>query len=230
MGSRGLDGEALMKLFDATGPNPRVVRMFALEKSLEIDAEVLVLSIGEARSPAHLARNPLGQVPVLETDDGQYISEALAICEYLEELHPEPALIGRTAEERAETRMWARRVDLKICEPIIYGFKFSPVSFHPPGGSPPEDAHVANAMKALAREGLDWFEAQLQGRRYLCGDRYSLADILLYCFIEYGIAVGQPLLSGHAALAAWFDRVGAQPAAAASAQFWLGSKALDGTV
>ena len=219
-----------MKLFDATGPNPRVVRMFAAEKALDLPTEVLVLSIGEARSPAHLARNPLGEVPVLETDGGTFISETLAICDYLEELHPEPVLIGRNAEERAETRMWARRVDLKICEPILLGFKFSPVSFHPPGSSPPADAHVADAMKRLAREGLGWFDRQLRGRDYLCGERYSLADILLYCFVQYGIEVGQPLLFELPALAGWFDRVAARPAAAGSAQCWIGSKALDGTV
>jgi glutathione S-transferase len=230
MGSRVIDGEGLMKLFDAIGPNPRVVRMFALEKSLEIPAEVLVLSIGEGRSATHLARNPLGQVPVLETDDGGYISEALAICDYLEELQPEPALIGRTAEERGETRMWARRVDLRICEPITYGFKFSPVSFHPPGSSPPEDAHVANAMKALARENLSWFDAQLRERSFLCGDRYSLADILLYCFVQYGIEVGQPLLAERSALAGWVDRVGTRPAATESAECWIGTRSLDGTV
>jgi glutathione S-transferase len=192
--------------------------------------EVLVLSIGEARSPAHLARNPLGQVPVLETDDGQHISEALAICEYLEELHSTPTLIGRNAEERAETRMWTRRVDLRICEPISYGFKFSPVSFHPPGSSPPADLHVAEAMKRLAGEGLAWFDRQLQDRAYLCGDRYSLADILLYCFVHHGAEVGQSLLSEHPALTRWFDRVGARPAAFGSAQFQVDPMSLSGTV
>jgi glutathione S-transferase len=219
-----------MKLFDAIGPNPRVVRMFALEKALEIAADVLVLSIGEGKSPTHLARNPLGQVPVLETDGGGFISETLAICEYLEELHSEPPLIGRTPEERGETRMWTRRVDLTICEPIVYGFKFSPANFHPPGSSPPEDAHVADAMKALACKSLGWLDKQLKDRAYLCGDRYSLADILLYCFVQYGIEVGQPLLTERMALASWFDRVGERPAAANSEQCWIGTRALDGTV
>jgi glutathione S-transferase len=219
-----------MKLFDATGPNARVVRMFALEKALVIDAEVLVLSIGEGRSAGHLARNPLGQVPVLETDDDAYISEALAICDYLEELHPEPVLIGRTPGERAETRMWARRVDLKICEPVSLGFKFSPVSFHPPGSTPPADRHVADAMYGLAARSLAWFDEQLRDRTYLCGERYSLADILLYCFVDYRSEIGHPPLPEWTALADWFERVGARPAAAESAQCWLGSKSLAGTV
>jgi len=219
-----------MKLFDATGPNPRVVRMFAAEKALDIAAEVMVLSIGEARSPAHLARNPMGEVPVLETDGGAFIAETVAICEYLEELHPEPVLIGRSAEERAETRMWARRGHLKICEPIVHCCQFSPVSFHPEGSLYPVDPHVADAMRALARAHLAWFDGQLQDRAYLCGERYSLADILLYCFLQYGIEIGQLLRPEWRALAGWFDRVAMRPAAADSAQCKLGSKSLDGTV
>jgi glutathione S-transferase len=231
MGSCEIDGEDLMmRLFDATGPNPRVVRMFMLEKGLDVPAEVLVLSIGEARTAEHLARNPLGEVPVLETDSGAFISEALAICEYLEELHPEPMLIGRTAVERGETRMWTRRVDLRICEPIVYGFKYSPVSFHPDGSLFPVDSHVADAMKTLARANLDWFDRQLQDRAHLCGERYSLADILLYCFLQYRTEIGQPLRPEWTALASWFARVAARPAAAESAQCKLGSKSLDGTV
>ena len=219
-----------MRLFDAVGPNPRVLRMFLCEKAIDIPAEVLVLSIGEGRSREHLARNPLGEVPVLETDSGEHIAETLAICEYLEELHPAPALIGRTAEERAETRMWARRVDLRVCEPIIYGFKYSPVSFHPNDGQFPVDAHVAMAMKTLARANLAWFDAQLRGRAYLCGARYSLADILLYGFLHYGIEIGQLLRPEWTGLTGWFDRVGERPAAAESAQCRIGSKSLDGTV
>jgi glutathione S-transferase len=230
MGSRGLDGEDLMKLFDATGPNPRVVRMFILEKALDIPAEVLVLSIGEARSAAHLARNPLGEVPVLETDSGEFIAETLAICEYLEELHPEPVLVGRSAVERGETRMWTRRVDLRICEPIIYGFKYSPVSFHADGSLFPVNSRVADAMTMLVRTNLDWFDRQLQDRAYLCGERYSLADILLYTFLQYRTEIGQPLRPKWTALTSWFARVAARPAAVESAQCRLGSKSLDGTV
>ena len=104
---------------------------------------------------------------------------------------------------------------LRICEPISYGFKFSPVSFHPPGSSPPEDAHVAAAMKTLAQENLGWFDAQLRDRSYLCGDRYSLADILLYVFLDFGNTVGQPLNPEFANINAWFKRVAERPSAKA---------------
>lgn len=219
-----------MMLYDAAGPNPRVVRMFLLEKGLDLPTHVMVLGTGENRSPAHLARNPLGQVPVLETDDGSCIAEATAICDYLEELHPEPPLVGRSAEQRGETRMWTRRVDLMVCEPAMYGLRFSPVGAKLLGGRFPTEPRAAQAMKDIARENLGWFDGQLSGRRFLCGERFSLADVLLYCFLDYAISVGQSLQPEWVALAGWYTRTGERPAAAASLESRVNSMALSGTV
>ena len=101
-----------MKLYNSIGPNPHVVRMFMAEKGLTIETQDIDLMAGDNRKEAHLARNPHGQMPTLELDDGSYLSEITAICEYLEETNPKPAMIGSTAEQRAECRMWTRRVDL----------------------------------------------------------------------------------------------------------------------
>src|SRR5437016_14022937 len=101
-----------MKLYDSIGPNPRIVRMFMAEKDMEVPKQTVDLRGGENRQDAHLKRNPHGQMPTLELDDGSYLSEITAICEYLEEKKPSPAMIGATAEQRAECRMWTRRVDL----------------------------------------------------------------------------------------------------------------------
>src|ERR1700732_4515620 len=110
-----------MNLYDSIGPNPRIVRMFMAEKGIEMPKQTVDLRAGENRQEAHLQRNPHGQMPTLELDDGRYLSEITAICEYLEEKQPSPPLIGSTAEERAECRMWARRVDLNIGEPLPNG-------------------------------------------------------------------------------------------------------------
>src|SRR5260370_5959513 len=115
-----------MKLYDSIGPNPRIVRMFMAEKGIEIPKQTVDLRGGENRQAEHLKRNPHGQMPTLELDDGNYLSEITAICEYLEEKNPKPAMIGGTAEERAECRMWARRVDLNICEPLPHAPRSSP--------------------------------------------------------------------------------------------------------
>lgn len=214
-----------MMLYDAAGPNPRVVRMFLLEKELELPTHVMVLGTGENRTPAHLARNPLGQVPVLETDDGSCISETTAICEYVEELHPEPPLVGRTPVERGEARMWIRRVDLLVCEPVMYTLGFGPF-----GARRPTEPRAAEAMRAVVRENLSWLDGQLAGRSFLCGDRFSLADILLYSFLDYGISVGQGLEPEWTMLDGWYRRTGARPSAAASLESRVDSMALSGTV
>src|SRR5215472_17775965 len=107
--------ESNVKLYNSIGPNPQVVRMFLAEKGVKVPTEDVNLMAGENRQAAHLKRNPHGQMPSLELDNGQYVSEILTICEYFEETNPNPPLIGKTPEERAEARMWTRRIDLNIC-------------------------------------------------------------------------------------------------------------------
>ena len=105
-----------MKLYNSIGPNPRVVKMFIAEKGLNIPREQVDLMSGENRQDAYKTLNPSGTTPALETDEGVFLAEITAVCEYLEELHPNPPLIGTTPMQRAETRMWCRRIDLNIIE------------------------------------------------------------------------------------------------------------------
>lgn len=201
-----------MKFYNSVGPNPRVVRMFMAEKGITISTQEVDLMKGENRQADHLKRNPHGQMPALELDNGHFISEILAICEYLEDTHPKPALIGSNAEERAETRMWTRRIDLNVCEPMANGFRFSqglPL-FQNRIVTVPE---AAPGLKKIAQDRLKWLDGQLEGRDFVCGKRFSLADILLYGFIDFGGQVGQPLDASNKKLAAWFARVKERPSA-----------------
>lgn len=203
-----------MKFYNSIGPNPRVVRMFIAEKNLKIPTQEVDLMKGENRQADHLKRNPHGQMPCLELDDGRFVSEILAICEYLEETHPKPALIGSDAEERAETRMWTRRVDLNICEPMANGFRFSqglPL-FKDRIVTVPE---AADGLKKIAADRLRWLDGQIAGREFVCGKRFSLADILLYCFVDFGGQVGQPLDAANTNLSSWFARVKDRPSSKA---------------
>jgi len=203
-----------MKFYNSMGPNPHVVRMFMAEKGLKIPSAEVDLMAGDNRKPEHLARNPHGQMPTLELDDGSFISEILAICEYLEDTNPTPALIGANPKEKAEARMWTRRVDLNICEPLANGFRFSQGHrlFKDRIVTVPE---AADGLKKMAQDRLKWLDGQLEGREFLCGGRFTLADILLYCFLEFGNAVGQPLDPENKHVAAWFARVKARPSSAA---------------
>jgi len=205
-----------MKLYKSIGPNPRAVRMFLAEKGVTLPEVAVDLVGGENRkAPYNTTVNPAGQIPALELDDGTCLSEITAICEYLEEKHPTPVLIGSTPEERARTRMWTRRVDLKVCEPMANGFRFAEGLglFQNRLRCLPE---AAPGLKAIARDGEEWLEAQFTGP-WIAGDRFTLADILLFVFIDFGGGVGQPLDPAFSKLTDWFERVKARPSAAASA-------------
>lgn len=204
-----------MKLYTSIGPNPRVVKMFMAEKGLDIERVEVDLRAGENRQEAYLKVNPGGQTPALVLDDGSLVSEITAICEYLEERQPTPPLVGSTPEERGATRMWVRRVDLKICEPLANGFRFAE-------GLPMFQSRMlcvpeaAPGLKAMAQDGLKWLDSQLSGP-FIAGERFTLADILLFGFLDFGAMVGQPLDPANTKVAAWFERVKARPSAAASA-------------
>jgi glutathione S-transferase len=206
-----------MKFFWSVGPNPRVVKMFAAEKGLDLDTVTVDLRGGENRRPPYATDvNPAGQTPALQLDDGSVLTEVTAICEYLEEIKPDPVLIGASPEARARTRMWTRRADLKVCEPMANGFRYAE-------GLPLFESrmrtipHAAADLKAVAADGLDWFEANMGDGPWLAGADFSLADILLFCFLEFGAAVGQPMDPKRVKIGRWFEAVKARPSAAASA-------------
>jgi glutathione S-transferase len=206
-----------VKLYNSIGPNPRVVKMFLAEKGVDLPREAIDLMAGENRRDPYVSSvNPAGQTPALELDDGKVITEITTICEYLEEKHPEPALVGRTPEERAETRMWTRRVDLNICEPMANGFRYSDglAMFQNRMRCIPE---AAPGLKAVAQDKLSWLDGLMAGKTYIAGERLSLADILLFCFLDFGAAVGQPLNPENKNVSVWFERMKARPSAVASA-------------
>lgn len=203
-----------MKLYDSAGPNPHVVRMFLAEKGITLPVETVDLRAGDNRKEAHLKRNPHGQMPTLELDNGGYLSEIIPICEYIEEKHPTPPLIGTTAEERAECRMWTRRIDLNICEPLGHGFRYGEglKFFQDRIVTVPE---ASAGMKKVAADRLAWLNGQMAGKQFICGDRFTMADILLFCMVAFFAKVGQPLDPANANIAAWFERVKARPSAGA---------------
>jgi glutathione S-transferase len=204
-----------MKLYTGIGPNPRTVRMFMAEKGIELSLEKVDLMSAENRRPPYTAKNPAGQLPCLELDDGTHLAEITAICEYLEEKHPKPPLVGTTPEERAETRMWTRRIDLNIVEPMANGFRYGEglALFK-------ERIHVipqaAADLKEIAREKLAWLDGLMEGNDWICGSRFTLADVFLFAFADFGRTVGQPLDPKLGWLPGWFERVARRPSAAAS--------------
>lgn len=203
-----------MKLFNSMGPNPKVVRMFAAERGVKLDLQEVDLMAGENRQTEFMKLNPSGQLPALQLEDGTVVTEITAICEYLDELGGSSDLVGATPEARAETRMWARRIDLGILENLANGFRFAE-------GMPVFESritvipHAAADLKGIAQEKLSWLNDQMAGKQFVCGDRFTLADVMLFAFLEFGAQVGQPLNKDNINITAWYERVKGRPSAAA---------------
>jgi glutathione S-transferase len=199
-----------MKFYNSVGPNPRVVRMFMAEKGISIPSEEVNLMKGDNRREPYLQKNSIGQMPALELDSGHCVTEITAICEYLEDTNPNPPLIGDNAEKKAETRKWTRRIDLNICEPMAAGFRYSQ-------GLPlfkdriPTIPEAADGLKRVAQHYLKWLDGEMAGKEFDCGKRYTQADIMLFCFLDFGATVGQPLNPEFKNIAAWFGRVKERP-------------------
>ena len=204
-----------MKFYNSVGPNPRAVRMFMAEKGFDVPRVEVDLRGGENRREPYLKVNPAGQCPALELDDGSVLAEITAICEYVDEVKKDtPSLIGDTAEERAKTRMWVRRIDLNIMEPGANGFRFAEgiKLFQNRVHCIPQ---AADDLKATARKKLAWLDEQMGSKPFVAGDKLTLADIFLFAFVDFFGTVGQPLSPDCKNLTAWFGRMKARPSAAA---------------
>ena len=203
-----------MKLLNSVGPNPHVVRMFAAEKNLTLPLEEIDLMGGANRQDEYLSKNPGGQLPCLQADDGTYIAEITAICEYLDEVGGGESLIGNTAEEKAVTRMWTSRVDLNICEPLANGFRYSeglPI-FKDRMITIPE---AAEGLKEIAKSRIAWLDGLMTQGEFISGSKICLADILLYCFLKFGQSVGQPYDTQLTNIHPWFESMDARASAKA---------------
>ncbi len=205
-----------MLYYDSIGPNPKVVRVFMAERGITgMPTETIDIRGGDNRREAFLAKNPAGQCPALALDDGTVIAEITAICEYLDEVGPAgKTLIGSTPEERAETRMWMRRIDLNILEPMANGFRFGE------GLKMFQDRIyciplASDDLKKTAQKNLTWLDGLIAGRTFICGDRLTLADILLFVFVDFFAGIKQPLNPDNKNIAAWYERMKARPSAAA---------------
>ena len=162
-----------MKMYNSLGPNPRCVRIFMEEKGIKLDTIEIDLLAAENRQAPYTDKNPGGQMPALELDDGSILAETTAICEYLEDKHPSPALIGSTPEEKAETRMWQRRIELQITEHMYNGFRYAEGLdlFKTRMHCLPE---AAAGLKEIVQEKLTWLDGLMEGKQFIAGDRFTL--------------------------------------------------------
>ena len=193
-------------------PNPRRVRIFAAEKGIDLPSQEVSIPQRQQKAPEYLAKNPRGQTPILELDDGTVIAESVAIMRYLEALHPDPPLFGTTALEVAEIEMWNRRVEMILMLPVgavwVHTHRFT-------AALPGRNTEWGEANRPRVEEAMRFFDTSLDGRDFLAGSGFSAADILLLTTLDFAQFVGLEMPEECANLRAWHARVSARPSASA---------------
>lgn len=205
-----LDG---LTLFDnPRGSNTKRVRMYLAEKGLEISKRPVDFMTMEHRTPEFREINPMTALPVLQLEDGTYLSESYAICRYLEELHPQPPLFGTTPKERAIIEMWNRRIELDVASYVTNFVKHQGPFFAEVLTQVP--AYV-DACRIDALKKFDWLNGELAGRDYIAGDAFTVVDITAYARLGTGVGAGLDFAERHENLRRWWDRIESRPSAAA---------------
>ena len=199
-----------MKLYqNQLSPNSRRVRLCLAEKGLEIPLVPVDITRGESHTPDFLKLNPMGEVPVLELDDGTCIAESVAICRYFEALQPAPSLFGRTPKEIATIEMWQRRIELKWFGPLTqYWLHTSPMFSYRMKQIP----EWADQNCKAVNEFVAWLDAEIAGREYMAGTDYGIADILALAAMDHGNGVvGLKTSAELKNLARWHQTVSSRP-------------------
>jgi glutathione S-transferase len=203
-----------MKLYDGgRAPNPRRVKVFLAEKGITVLTEQVDLGKMAHKSPAYTAVNPLQRVPALELDDGTVISESIAICRYFERLHPEPPLFGTDAKSMAVVEMWERRLEFHLLGPVSHIFRNS----HPAmkDMEVPQVPAWAEANKPRVADFLALLDRELKDRRYIAGDRYTVADITGMIAVDFMKPAKLAMPETLVHLKRWHEDVSARPSAKA---------------
>jgi glutathione S-transferase len=203
-----------MKLYvSPRAPNPRRVLMFLVEKGINgLDLVNVDLNAGEHRTEAFRAKSPLARIPALELDDGRVLTETRAICTYMEGRHPTPNLMGVDASERAFIEMADRRVEWYFLLPVGNCVRHT----HPGLAAleQPQFPDFGRSQGEKLRETVAWLDAELQRQPWVAGERFTIADITLFCALEFArlmrFNAGE---QGFSALQAWRDRVAVLPSA-----------------
>lgn len=207
-----------MKFYDcATAPSPRLVRIFIAEKGLSDAIETIEVNLGEQEQmgEAFRAINPFCTVPVLETDDGQRFFSSQGCWRYLEETHPAPVLLGRSANEKAAVADWVWRAEQEGFLAVGEGLRNAAERLADRALTGPHNYAQIPALAERGRQRVGHFfellETTLAEREYLAGDTYSAADIMAFVTVEFAgwLKLTLPEDAPHARR--WFDAVKARP-------------------
>jgi glutathione S-transferase len=206
-----------MKLYTENypAPNPRKVHIYLAEKALAVDRVHTKMQERQHKAPEFMKKNSLGQVPVLETDDGKFISESIAICRYFEAFHPAPPMFGRDPFDAAMVEMWIRRAEFRLWNPM--GQVWINADPRTAIVNPNQFKDYGEHSKKVLANAMKWIDRELgDGREFLAGAHYTMADIVLLCGIDFAKFIHQDMPDDAPHLRAWHARVSARPSARAS--------------
>jgi glutathione S-transferase len=201
-----------MKLYTfAMAPNPRRVHVYIAEKGITLTLQTVDIIQGHNRTPEFLKKNPLGGLPVLELDDGNHLTESLAIMQYLEELYPEKPMIGTTPLERAYTREVERICELGVLAPTGTIFQNTSPMF---AGRVKQSADAAETARMRLAANLTVLDHKIGSKKFVMGDRPTIADCTLLAALKFGEFAGAPLDRSFRNVARWYDDFAKRPSAA----------------
>ena len=209
-----------MKLYDyQLAPNPRRVRIFLAEKGITVPTVQIDLRAGEQFTPEFRAINPECTVPVLEFDDGRRIAEVIAICLYFELAHPEPALMGVGAQDRAIVADWHHRIERQGFWAIGDAFRNSAPGLVGRALPGPDDYEQIPALaergRARTTRFFEMLDRHLAGRQFVASDRYTIADIMALVTVNFASRINLAIPEDCSHLRRWHESVSARPSAAA---------------
>ena len=206
-----------MKLYDVSiAPNPRRVRIFAAEKGIDLEYQQVNMLGGEHKQADFLAMNPSGKIPVLETDDGEHIAESVAICRYLEAIHPEPNLFGATPLELGQIEMFNRILELELWTQIGTSWVNGPVVAKMAAGRFTQNPQAKTTSDANVHRFYARLDSELSNRPFMAGKRYSIADITAQTAVDFATqSVGLKPADELRNLWAWHAKISARPSASA---------------
>ena len=200
----------MMKLYDyGRAPNPRRVKIFLAEKGVEVELVNCDMAKGEHKTPEFLKKNPSGKIPVLELEDGRCLGESVAICRYIEGVHPEPNLMGRDPFEIGHIEMRNRHIETEFWSQVGVSWVNGPIVGamgifkQIPEAKVASDANVAKYCERL--------DAELASAAYVAGERFTIADITLLTAIDFATSlVGLTIDESHTNLWRWHAQVSAR--------------------
>lgn len=211
-----------MKLYDcAAAPNPRRARIFIAEKGISIPKIEVDIIGGENMKEDFRSINPRGLLPVLELDDGTRLDETMAICRYLEELYPEPALLGTTALERAQVECLQRKMEFDgmIAASEVFRNNANNESFSYRSMPGTDEISAIDGLvgrgHATLRQFFHWLEYYLKNSSFIVGERFTMADITALCAVDFAKWVEAEIPRENVNTLRWYAEVSSRPSALA---------------